>query len=259
MAPGGASGALSRCPEGADTNSNGLDFVPVSASFGAANNCLSAPSTPANHVVISEVGGCRGSGAAGGPCATPVASDLFVELYNPTAAPVSITGWCLQRRTPAGTSTSTAVIPGGVIFPRSFFLIGGVGYTASNYAGSPAPDFASAFVMVFGTAGQSVVLWDGACGSSSVVDAVSMGAGTTDALVGLELPAFANVIVDGTSMERKACGFSAPGGSAWSGMDGGHVARGNSEDTGINANDWLARSVPGPQNSSAPVESLDCP
>lgn len=47
-----------------------------------------------NHVVISEFAiGVTGS-----------AADEFVELYNPTAAPVNIGGWVLQYRAEMGTA-----------------------------------------------------------------------------------------------------------------------------------------------------------
>ena len=55
-----------------------------------------AYASPATHVVVSEL---QTAGVS--------ATDEFVELYNPTAAPVDISGWKLQYKSDTGVSYST--------------------------------------------------------------------------------------------------------------------------------------------------------
>ncbi|MBC7596922.1 MAG: lamin tail domain-containing protein, partial [Kineosporiaceae bacterium] len=60
---------------------------------------LPAQATPAgDNVVINEV--YANGGSAGASYKTK-----FVELYNPTDKDISVSGWSLQYRTAAGTST----------------------------------------------------------------------------------------------------------------------------------------------------------
>ena len=82
-------------------------------------------------VVINEVyGGGGNTGAA-------YAND-FVELYNPTQAPIDVTGWVLEQRSArdglGGTTRLSGVVPAG-----GYFLIqGGAGANAAQPL--PAPD-----------------------------------------------------------------------------------------------------------------------
>lgn len=82
-------------------------------------------------VVINEVyGGGGNTGAA-------YAND-FVELYNPTQAPIDVTGWVLEQRSArdglGGTTQLSGVVPAG-----GYFLIqGGAGANAAQPL--PAPD-----------------------------------------------------------------------------------------------------------------------
>ena len=57
---------------------------------------VTPPPPPANHVVISQVYGGGGNSGA-------TYQNDYVELYNPTASPVNITGWSLQYASATGT------------------------------------------------------------------------------------------------------------------------------------------------------------
>ncbi len=100
-------------------------------------------SAAANHVVISEF-------ATRGPTA---ATDEFVELYNPTSAPINIAGWHFQYK-PATSSTwsDRAILPANTaIGPHGFFLIAN-----QSYIGSVTPDYqSSAWGSGTGTSGSS--------------------------------------------------------------------------------------------------------
>jgi hypothetical protein len=87
-------------------------------------------SCPIGHVVISEV---RTRGAAGG-------SDEFVELYNPTGAPIVLDSMWVLEGLKAGASATTMYSArwtgkGTSIPAHGHFLIGG-----SSYTQSPAAD-----------------------------------------------------------------------------------------------------------------------
>lgn len=65
----------------------------------------------------------------------------FVELYNPTDEPISVAGWSLQYRAPAGTGNFSGLSPltAATIPPGGSYLIRG-GSNAANGQEVPAPD-----------------------------------------------------------------------------------------------------------------------
>ncbi|MBS0618374.1 MAG: lamin tail domain-containing protein [Spirochaetes bacterium] len=222
-------------------------------------------SSPATNIVISEVGGCRFSSAAGADCNANAgrSNDEFVELYNPTAAPIDISGWFIQRRTAGGGTSCWATLPVTTsIAARGYYLIGGPGYLAANYGGA-AVDYASASGTTLTGTSESVVLITsvGSCtGSSNVVDAVSYGT-ISESPSFLQLPAAVVNPVQGQSYERKACFNSTNDSNATTGMltGGGHATQGNSEKAGTSAGDWFLRTTMNPQNSVSPIETKSCP
>jgi len=222
-----------------------------------------AASVPAATVVISEYGGCRMGGTSGATaCGGTGQNDEFVELYNPTNAPVTISGWHLQRRAAGGTATCWATLPAATIPANGFYLVGGAGYTASRYTNAPAADFIAATGTGITGGSESLLLISdtGSCtGGSNVVDAVSIGT-ITDTLGALELPPLAGSLVDGTSAERKACYDSTGDASVSTGLlaGGGHQGQGNSERVGASNADWVLRALPNPQNSATAVEVRAC-
>src|SRR5215207_1283927 len=96
-----------------------------------ALNTRAAPQmqTPATNIVISEF---RTRGLAG-------AADEFVEIYNPTAAPISIGNWQLRVITGTGTGATRATIPAGTsLAAGQYYLI--TNSSAQGYSGSTPAD-----------------------------------------------------------------------------------------------------------------------
>lgn len=96
---------------------------------GSISLTVQSPPAPLNHVVISQLyGGGGNSGAA--------FTNDYIELYNPTAAPFSLTGWSLQYASAAGTSWSNRQFLGGMIGPGEYYL---VSLASGGAVGSPLP------------------------------------------------------------------------------------------------------------------------
>ncbi|MEH0147203.1 ExeM/NucH family extracellular endonuclease [Corynebacterium sp. Q4381] len=127
-----------------------------------------APSASAavdgTNVVINEVYG--GGGNSGS-----VYSNDFVELYNPTDAPIDITGWQIEQYSAnGGKGGRHPHVLNGTIQPKSFFLV--QGWAGNNATGElPAPDQ----ILNFDFAGKQAIakLIDA---NGSVVDLLGWGA-----------------------------------------------------------------------------------
>lgn len=194
------------------------------------------------HVVISEVYG--GGGNAGS-----VLRNDFIELYNPESVAVSMDHWSLQYSTAAGVFTSgNRTVFSGDIAAHGFFLIReakGTGGTVDL----PAPDDTGT-VNLAASGGKVALVSDsfliaGPSGSS-VQD--FLGYGSANQFEGAApAPALSNT----SSAERKAQSSS----TATSMRDGGADSlSGNGFDSGSNADDFVIRPYPGPQNSASPSE-----
>lgn len=190
----------------------------------------SARRSRANHIVISEV---QVSGAT--------KDDEFVELYNPTNSSVSLAGWRLTRKLLGGTEADlvSAEAFSGTIPARGFFLI----VPQAGYTGSTVPDLTYSVTTKFILSDNTVILYDDA---GTVVDKVGFG----DA-VDFETAAFPFSPIDNTSIERKANSSSTSDSMALGGAD---EFGGNGQDIDDNSNDFVARSVPQPQNSASATE-----
>jgi Lamin Tail Domain len=185
-----------------------------------------------SYVVISEV-----------QIAGATTDDEFVELYNPTSAPIDLGGWRLTRASASGLTMEnlvTAFAPGTLIGAYGFLLIA----PSSGYQGGVVPD-------VYYTTGSrlasnnSVILYSD--GGVTVVDRLGMG--TASIREGTAIPNPGT----GGSVERKAAASSSV---ASMGMGGGDAFYGNGEDTDDNSSDFVQRATSNPQNGSSPSERL---
>ncbi|QDS35612.1 chitobiase/beta-hexosaminidase C-terminal domain-containing protein [Brevibacillus brevis] len=192
-----------------------------------------AKAARADHVVISEVYG------GGGNSGAHYKND-FIELYNPTDAPVSLVGWSVQYAAATGPSWNKTDLTGSIA-PYGFYLIQQAAGTG-GVADLPAPEVTGTLAMA-GTQGKVALvshatLLTGADVSSQpgVVDMV--GYGGANAYEGNSpAPATSN----STSAQRisDASGIVPNGGNGW--------------DTNNNGNDFIT-GAPTPKNTQSPVE-----
>lgn len=175
----------------------------------------------AGHIVISEI-------QVGGG----VADDEFVELYNPTASNVDMTGWRLTRKTSTGTQSNLVSSISGTISSHGYFLI-----AHPDYDGSATEDMVYSATTSALAANNTVLLYSDA--GTTTVDKVGMGTATDNETATTSNPA------NNGSIERK------PGESNSSG--------GNGEDTDNNSNDFALRTTSEPQNSSSATEEPASP
>ena len=139
-------------------------------------------------LVINEAFNNGGSGGSAYP--------RFVEIYNPTASPISLSGKSLQYRSGTGTAAPTGVYPlSGTVAAGGYFLVAGAG-SATNVSPLPTPDQTTAFASggAGGTlflANQATALTAPATGSltdSAAIDDL-IGWGTSNTWEGSVAPA----------------------------------------------------------------------
>jgi predicted extracellular nuclease len=155
-----------------------------------------------DNVVINEV-----------QIAGTVAEDEFVELYNPTAANIDITGWRLARNTESGASESNLVASlSGTVPAGGYFLVAN-----DDFSGSVVPDQQYSVVGNNMASDNSVTLYSDA--GVTIVDRVGFGSSTL-----FEGAAFATNPAASGSIER-------------------------TQDTENNANDFVILDASTPMNS----------
>ena len=188
----------------------------------------------ADHLVISEalIDGVNESSSSN--------NDEFVEIYNPTPTAVDVSNWTLDYRSASNTSTYSnkyAFPSGTMIQPHGFYLIGGGG--VSNRDNS-----SQSILMGLGNSGGGIFLRNS---SGTVIDLLGWGTAVAGNYEGTVCPK----ADQGVSLERKAKSTST---SASMGIGGGDEFAGNGYDTDNNADDFVQRTTPQPQNSASPVE-----
>jgi len=94
------------------------------------NIVLSVLPLIADHITMSQIYG------GGGNAGATYRND-YVELYNPTASPVNVTGWSIQYASAAGTSWTNKQPIGGTIGPGEYYLVA-LGSGGANGALLPA-------------------------------------------------------------------------------------------------------------------------
>ncbi len=161
----------------------GVKAIPVTVSDAEGrtfnlNIALSVQSlAPVNHLVISQVYG------GGGNTGATFTND-YVELYNPTAAPVTITGWSLQYSSATGTTWTNKQPLGGIIGAGEYYL---VSLASGGAIGAPLPinPNIAGDINISGTAGKLALVSNidsltGACPFGIDPDLVDfVGYGTT--------------------------------------------------------------------------------
>jgi DNA/RNA endonuclease G (NUC1) len=163
-------------------NPSGMKSLPVTVADGQGRTgntsiLVSVLSTTPEHVTISQVYG--GGGNAGATY-----QNDYVELYNPTAATITMTGWSLQYAAATGTSFAGKQVLGGTIDPGHYYL---VSLASQGPVGAPLPpaSVSGTDINMAGAAGKIVLVSNsdtlsGACPLGTDPDIVDfVGYGTT--------------------------------------------------------------------------------
>jgi hypothetical protein len=220
---------------------NGVAADPTLGAYGTVS-VDTEPLGPANHIVISEFAS-RGTDGV-----TVSDTDEFIEFYNPTTAPVDISGWKVQHMPgngPAYHYEDIATVPAGTfIAAKGYYLI-----AHSGYSGAAAPDLQ--YSAPTSHLGGHVRVGPSTLGSNPIdlatVDKLTWGSAFSpdgDPALAVTSPA--------GSLERKAGVLSTA-----ATMEGGSdAAQGNGSDTDWNADDFVPRQARQPQNSASPPEPL---
>lgn len=188
----------------------------------------------ADHLVISEIliDGVFESDAA--------TNDEFVEIYNPTDNPIDVSNWTIDYRSASSTSfqnkfTFTA---GTIIQAHKYFLFGGGGVSIR--------DNSSNVLLGLSNTGGGLFLRNS---SGTTIDLIGWGSAIASNYEG----SVATKPAQGISLERKAFTNSTSSSMAIGGAD---EFEGNAYDSNNNANDFVQRTTPQPQNSANPAEPI---
>ena len=166
------------------------------------------------------------------------AQDEFVELYNMSDASVDLTGMVLKKKLSTGSESNLDSSLSGTIPAYSFYLV-----AHPDYDGAITADEIYSSTSNSITNNNTIILYgnDG----STVIDKVGMGSATDVETAAATEPA------EDESIERKATDISDSSSMATNGPDSD---LGNSYDTDNNANDFIIRTNPEPQNTSSDME-----
>lgn len=180
----------------------------------------------AEHVVISQIQTDSTPGSGG-------ISDDFIELYNPTSAPVFLSTWSVQRRNLAGTLAKIDLT--GIIPARGFYLIVRGSATTSltsladkTFSLGIAFNSGDAFLLVNNTTTVESAL------DADIIDLVGMGANAWFETATGTNPSEGQVLL------RKSGSTHTAG-------------QGNGWDTNNNANDFILNN-PNPRNTLSPTK-----
>lgn len=181
------------------------------------------------HIVISEI-----------QIEATKANDEFVELYNPTSENINISGWRLNKRSASISGTLTILVSSmsGSIKPHGFFLL-----AHPQYTGTIKPDLLYSSSNSGVAMNNTVILYSD--NGHTVVDKVGMGtAEDKETTATIQPPTL-------QSIERKASQHSTSDSMETSGDE---YMEGNGWDSDDNANDFLLKLAPEPQNTSSASE-----
>jgi len=207
-------------------------FIIVIILFLLFSDFLLVRAEESDHLVISEIKLTGGSGYS---------TDEFLELYNPTESDIFLHGWQLIKKTASGNEYILVEDFGELtVKAYSFFLVA----HPAGYLGEAQPDFYYTTTNSI-SSNNTIILLDG---EGNVIDKVGMGTA-----LDFEGEAAANP-GSGKSIERKAKSDSTDETMIEGGV---HYFLGNGEDLDDNAQDFISRSLPEPQNSASEQEYLD--
>jgi LPXTG-motif cell wall-anchored protein len=160
-----------------------LPFAAVAVIAPAALVAIAGPAAAvSSDVVISQVYG------GGGNSGAPLAND-FIELYNTSSAPVSLSGWSVAyfSATTGNTGGSTSLT--GTIAAHSYYLIQEAAGTGGGGA-LPTPDTTGNLNL--SAASGRVDLLDGA----TLIDRIGYGSGAQLQSEGAPAPGLSNTVAD---------------------------------------------------------------
>lgn len=201
----------------------------------------------ATHVVISEVYGGGGNSGA-------IYKNDFIELYNPTASAVDLSGWSLQYASAKSASWKVTALT-GLIPAYSYYLV----QEAQGDTGTvdlPTPDAVGSINLSMSDGKvalviSTVALLDTIPSPTSYVDLVGYGK-----VMGFEGSSAAPKLSSTESAERKARSTSTTSSLAPGGID---QLLGNGYDTDDNGTDFVTQDSVNPQNSSVSETPPDIP
>ncbi|MFJ3491212.1 ExeM/NucH family extracellular endonuclease [Leifsonia aquatica] len=183
-------------------------------------------STDGTGVVINEAYLSGGSAGA-------AYTNKFVELYNPSDAPVALTGWSVQYRSATSTGAANGVVPlTGSIAAKGYYLVAG-GSNGTNGAALPTPDAASNALNPSGTTGTLIL--------SSSASALTLPAGSVSGAAGV-----VDLVGYGTSNTFEKAKAPAPSANT----DVKSLNRTSFTDTDDNSADITLSGTITPQNSA---------
>lgn len=188
------------------------------------------PASNVDHLLLGEIQ------VSGGPGAT---TNDFVEIYNPTGAPVNLNGYRLVKRTEsASTDTLLKSWTSDTFVPAfGFYLWANSGYTSIGVT----PDVATSGSIADN---NGIAIRQGPNDTGTIIDSVAWGTAANGFGEGTLL----GDLTGNQSFERKA----------WNGVctssQGSGETLGNGCDTGDNATDVEIRTTPAPQNTGSTPE-----
>ncbi|HEV8112841.1 MAG TPA: GEVED domain-containing protein [Planctomycetota bacterium] len=200
---------------------------------------LTAPTANAQ-LKISQVYNFGGS-------VTGVYSTDYVEIYNPTGSPVTITNWAVQVALASGTTWTTHAIPGTpTVGAGKYFLIA---FSTQTTSLAPALPTADASFPTFN-------LGNGATSTDVASFKVAL-TNTTTVLTGADpttasIQDFVGIGTTATGREPHTTGTIANNAPATSNALAVHRLNCGGQDTNFNNADW-AVGAPNPRNSATPA------
>ncbi|MBC8486038.1 MAG: PQQ-binding-like beta-propeller repeat protein, partial [Bacteroidetes bacterium] len=202
------------------------------------SNCVSvSPQAKADNLVISEIQ-IKGN----------LASDEFIELYNPTDQNIDLSNWSIQYRGSESASFNKKNFVNGNIIPANgYFLI-----VNNSYDGHMVADISHNSFQMSATGGSiflvnnQIELTD--VNDNSVIDKLSYGSGT---YLFSETEEFTLAPGENQSLERKNQNISTAESLA---VNGDEHWQGNNWDSNNNNQDFVLQINPNPQNSLSLTE-----